>query len=466
MTSHTASFRIVGTLGMLLLSASAIAQKEKEVNQLELGLQLLSRGETRGGGMAADPDNPSSDDVSNFILDRERLVVGYRREGAKEHKSIGLEAKTTIQHIGVWGQEGSGSVGIYEGWAKLKAKLGNGNGNVDGNQGGMLFAQLGRLALKYDDERIIGPNDWSVAALTHDALLLGYEGYGHKLHVILAYNQNVRVLEEPGSYYENGSRPYKTMRNLWYHYDVPKFPLGVSVLWMNIGMQSGTKNGKDNYAPHTEYQQLLGGYLKFSPKHWQIEGSYYRQMGKQEEGMDIKAWMASGKACWQPGGPLSFEAGYDYLSGDDTFAVPRPGQMGITRHTEIRGFSPVYGSHHKFYGAMDFFYLSSYVNGFSPGLQNLYGAVNFQPLKDLTITGRYHYMAITAKLTDIDKTLGHVIEAESEYRLSRDISLSAGFSFMTGTETMERLKRASNSGSLRWGWLSLNVTPSLFISKW
>ena len=63
MTSHTASFRIVGTLGMLLLSASAIAQKEKEVNQLELGLQLLSRGETRGGGMAADPDNPSSDDV-------------------------------------------------------------------------------------------------------------------------------------------------------------------------------------------------------------------------------------------------------------------------------------------------------------------------------------------------------------------------------------------------------------------
>lgn len=465
MTSHTATFRIVGTLGVLLLSAGVTAQSDqkKEVNQLELGLQLMTRGETRGGGMKTDPEDQSAEDVSNFILDRERLVVGYRRDGAREDKRIGMEAKTTIQHIGVWGQEGSGSVGIYEGWAKLKVKLGKSTGD---DENGTLFAQIGRLALRYDDERIIGPDDWSVAALTHDALRLGYEGYGHKVHVILAYNQNSRVLEEPGSFYEDGSRPYKTMRTMWYHYDVPKFPLGISLLWMNIGMQGGTKNGVGQYAPHTEYQQLIGGYLKFSPKHWQIEGSYYRQMGKQEEGMDIKAWMASGKACWQPAKKFSGEVGYDYLSGDESFAVPGRGQMGFIRHTEMRGFSPVYGSHHKFYGAMDFFYLSTYVNGFSPGLQNLYGAINFQPLKDLTITGRYHYMAITAHLNNINKTLGHVIETEGEYKISRDISLSAGFSFMTGTETMERLKRASNSGSLRWGWLSLNVTPSLFISKW
>jgi len=37
---------------------------------------------------------------------------------------------------------------------------------------------------------------------------------------------------------------------------------------------------------------------------------------------------------------------------------------------------------------------------------------------------------------------------------------------MTGTETMERLKRASKDGSLRWGWFSLNISPSLFTAKW
>ena len=35
-------------------------------------------------------------------------------------------------------------------------------------------------------------------------------------------------------------------------------------------------------------------------------------------------------------------------------------------------FYSLYGSHHKFYGAMDFFYVRTFVNGFSPGLQNLY----------------------------------------------------------------------------------------------
>jgi len=30
---------------------------------------------------------------------------------------------------------------------------------------------------------------------------------------------------------------------------------------------------------------------------------------------------------------------------------------------------------------------------------------------------------------------------------------------------MERLKRASGDGSLRWGWLSLNISPHLFTMK-
>ena len=44
----------------------------------------------------------------------------------------------------------------------------------------------------------------------------------------------------------------------------------------------------------------------------------------------------------------------------------------------------------------------------------------------------------------------------------KDVELSAGFSYMTGTRTMERLKRASGDGSLRWGWVTLNITPRLF----
>ena len=37
---------------------------------------------------------------------------------------------------------------------------------------------------------------------------------------------------------------------------------------------------------------------------------------------------------------------------------------------------------------------------------------------------------------------------------------------MTGTETMQRLKRASSDGLLRWAWLSLNITPRIFSKAW
>ena len=43
-------------------------------------LKLLSRGEIRNGGMSKDADNPSTEDKSAFVIDRERLVFGYRRD--------------------------------------------------------------------------------------------------------------------------------------------------------------------------------------------------------------------------------------------------------------------------------------------------------------------------------------------------------------------------------------------------
>jgi len=37
---------------------------------------------------------------------------------------------------------------------------------------------------------------------------------------------------------------------------------------------------------------------------------------------------------------------------------------------------------------------------------------------------------------------------------------------MWGSETMDRLKRSGNENSLRWGWISLNINPRIFTTKW
>ena len=420
---------------ILFLPSALFAQQD---DHLTVDLQMMTRGEIRDGGLSPDADEAQGD-WANFVLSRTRLVTNYH----KRH----LDAKVNIQHSGIWGQAGRGSVNIHEAWAKLSSAEG-------------LFIQAGRIALSYDDERIIGLDDWTMTGNSHDVLRLGFDGSNHRVHLFAAFNQNEESITSGSSFYTGGSLPYKTMQTAWYHLDIPQASLGFSLLAMNIGMQAG-EQGKNE---HLEWQQLAGGYAKWTPINGtlSLEASYYRQMGKDENGLKIDAWMASAKATVNPSSALGFEGGYDYLSGDPYFAVPASGEIGLTRHEVVRGFNPVYGSHHKFYGAMDFFYVSTYFHGFTPGLQNAWLGVKYQPLSWLNVAGAYHYMSTAIKLDNMDRTLGHQFELSASCQLIQDVNLTMGVSYMTGAETMERLKRASDDGRLRWYWLSLNVNPRIF----
>ena len=440
--------KIITIAALLLLSATAAAmagEPDTLKNKINIGLNYLAHGEECSGGLP-----PSQTEVvenhSNFLLGRFRMTVGYEHEW--------LEMHGVIQNNAVWGSAGNMSLNLYEGWVKINSAWGG-------------FAQVGRVALAYDDERIIGPNDFAMAFNSHDVLRLGFEGYGHKFHAILAYNQDAANVYA-NTYYDEGLMPYKNMQTMWYHYDVPKFPLGASLLFMNIGMQAGVQGNPTN-KPRNVYQQLLGGYIKLAPSFFSIEGSYYRQRGKTVNAsmhdFPLEAWMASVKATVTPSKYYGFEVGYDYLSGDDYVSVPQPGTLGLPQHKIYKGFTPLYGSRTKFYGMMDYFYESNYINGFTPGLQNAYGGIQGQPLKNLTCSATYHYLAVATDLKGLERTLGHSIELEASYKFTDYISLSVGYTQMVGTETMARLKQSDDSKYLRWGWFSLVISPNIFSAK-
>ena len=408
--------------------------------QLTLDADFLTRGEIRKGGLAtADTyweegkNPPPGYDFAGFIIERSRLSFRYA--------GTGLNAKITAQHSGTWGSREGGTLSVYEAWFQYDWKG--------------FFAKVGRQALSYDDQRIFGSDDWSMTGMTHDVLKLGYEGHGHKVHLFAAYNQNPENMDG-GSFYSGGLQPYKAMEAVWYHYDVPRFPLGASLLFMNVGMQGGEQGLSETF----HQQQLFGTYISCTPKTWSAEAAYYRQTGKEEHGIPISAWMASAKGSLSVIPRFTFYGGYDYLSGDENFNVPAEGMFGVARHEVIRGFSSIYGSHHKFYGAMDFFYITTYYCGFTPGLQNLYAGVKWSP-KKLSFDASYHFLAIATNLAGAGKALGHEGEFSASYSFRDDIKLSAGFSLMSGTETMELLKRSSENRNLYWGWLMLSVTPSL-----
>ena len=246
---------------------------------------------------------------------------------------------------------------------------------------------------------------------------------------------------------------------------------------MNLGLQAGRyKQVQDKVVedetnpPCTKYQQMWGGYLNFHPKYLTLEGSYYRQTGKvvndSKFPKPIKAWMASVKATVKPADSYGFELGYDRLSGDDYVPVAYGGPLVMVNHPEIKGFTPLYGSRTKFYGIMDYFYESAYTNGFTPGLQNAFVSVFGKPTDKLDCSATYHYLAVATELAVLNRTLGHSIELQASYQFSKDISLSAGYTQMFGTETMACLKQDGSSKRARWGWFTLAISPSLFTAKW
>ncbi|MCR5131705.1 MAG: alginate export family protein [Prevotella sp.] len=417
--------------------ADSLSSVEAKENKFTIDLDMLNRGEIRKGGL---PKNEKDDDLAAFVVERTLLGASYERSG--------LQARVTAQHSGTWGSDETNAFNLFEAWVKISSKTG-------------FFAQAGRQSLSYDDERIFGADDWAMTAMSHDALKVGYEGHGHKLHLIGAFNQNVENING-GTYFKGGLQPYKALEAVWYHYDVPKFPLGASLLFMNVGMQD--KGNLNDTCTHQ--QQLIGTHLTFKPKHFSFAASFYYQFGKDESGLQINAWMASAKATYSPNEQWKVYGGYDYLSGDEYFAVPPKGSIGMARHDKIRGFSSIYGSSHQFYGAMDFFYMSTYVGGCTPGLQNLYVGGTWNPFKKLSFDLAYHYLAIATKLEDSKRALGHEIETSVTYNIMKDVSVSAGYSFMRGTDTMVKLKRSSDNRQLQWAWVMLSVSPKIFTTMW
>ena len=185
-------WKAVVIAAVVLMPANALAQEQnaqpqsdsgEKVNTFAIDAELMTRSELRMGGL---PDNEEDhDNKAYFILERTRLGLDYERSFIKAH--------VTGQHSAIWGQAGKGSFNLYEAWVQLTSRKG-------------FFTKIGRQVLSYDDERIIGSNDWAMAALSHDLIKLGYDSDQHKVHLMLAYNQNSESVNG-GTEYRGGLVP-------------------------------------------------------------------------------------------------------------------------------------------------------------------------------------------------------------------------------------------------------------------
>lgn len=431
--------RVIVFSGLLLVSSMWMmaneneASKDKE-NTFSMSAQIRPRAEYRNGVL-----NPRSEGQgpAGFINNRARLSMNYERQNL----SIGLSA----QHVGVWGQDPqidkNGRFILNEAWAQLDFGYG-------------LFAKLGRQSLIYDDERILGGLDWNIAGRYHDALKLGYENKKNKLHLILAFNQNTETIID-GTYYAPGAQPYKNMQTLWYQHICSK-EFKASFLFMNLGLEGGKDNKSD-----TQFMQTLGTNLYYQPGNWTLGGTFYYQFGKNKDKQDVSAFLWALNAAYKINSQWSIALGSDYLSGMDNTDGP---------DAKYTAFDPLYGTHHKFYGAMDYYYATSFKEGFNPGLWDNQIKLAFKPSHKVDLSVAYHYFSTTSDVTldhkDLNRGLGSEIDLQVDWQIMKDVKLSAGYSTMLGTTTMEAVKGGSKDSWQDWGWLSININPRIFIAKW
>lgn len=432
--------KLLMTTLVMMLAVAAVAQEE---NLFTIDAQLRTRGEYNNGALYPRSEGQKP---ATYIDERARVSMDFQR-GA-------LELKVSAQHTGIWGQDGmntaNGRMTMNEAWAKLKF-------------GENWFAQIGRQQLSYDDERILGGLDWNVNGNWHDALRLGYEKDAHKIHAILAMNQNGA---NRGNYYESGM-PYKAMLGLWYHYQAKTAPLGISLLGLNVGYEQGEPgNGK------TKYMQTFGTDVTYKPGKWDLHGAFYFQTGTTAADLTACGLMGSLKAGYQINPQWKASLGFDYLSGEDYEGSVGNREYGYTIYKtdegKSRAFNPLYGTHHKFYGSMDYFYASAYLNGLAVGLQDIQAGVDFKASEKTSLMLNYHYFATASELAVemLDKGLGHELDFQLTTKLMKDVTLTAGYSFMIGTETMDCVKGGDHDSWQDWAWVSLNISPRIFSTKW
>jgi len=406
------------------------------LSQTTIGAQVRPRGEFRNGFKTL---TESGRDPAFFIEQRTRLYAN--------HKSGNFELHLNFQDVRIWGNTNQiyktdpSLTNIYEGWAKY-----NFNQNWS--------MKIGRQALDYDNARFFGDLDWAQQGRSHDALLVSYrnDSTGLRIDAGLGYNQSVNEPTQlSGTFYEGNN--YKAMQFLWLHKNIGQGKL--SFLLQNDGRQVATDSS-------SVYRQTFGLVGQTSLGGLKLNGELYYQTGEGLSRQDISAYLLSLNATVKTSlTPIT--VGFDYLSGTSI------------NDDKNKSFEPLYGTNHKFYGLMDYFYVGNFhgQQGNVSGLLDIYAKANFAIGKKSSIQTHLHMFNSAADLYDlnntnesIDKYLGTELDIVFTHKLEKGVTLNIGYSQMWASASMEQIKTTPGDHTAlnNWAWFMINFNPNLYSS--
>ena len=439
--------------------------------QFTASAQLRNRVEMRDGQGTL---QQKGEEAALFSTQRTRLNVGY--------SGYRFKIFTALQDVRVWGQDAStinktttevnNGILFHEAWAEIS--LVDSLSSIQN-----LSVKAGRQEISYDDQKVLGALDWLQQGRRHDAIVFKYANKGWIADVGAAFNQNKE--NNAGTIY-NGTNPaygagtngigtlYKSFQ---YAYLGKKFSFGdLSFLFFKDDFNKYTMVTAGTPAVTTKVngegvwsRNTTGFYFNTNvTKTINFTGSLYHQGGRDKDGRSLDANLASITSTVQIGKKLFVGPGIDYLSGDD-------GTKTVTATSKNNRFDPLYGTPHKFWGGMDYFYAA---NGFGKqGLLNYFFKMKYNAKENLTLLLDVHGFESANTLSNgaggtLNSYLGTEIDLVVKYNLTKIINLEAGYSFMKATNSMASaaVKNVANANlSPQFAYLMLNIKPNFLAKK-
>ena len=430
-----------------LLSGAILFWTQQSFAQLSIGAQLRTRSELRSGQGA-----PLSKGLRPAIFTSQRTRIQSVFSQSK------LKLGITLQDVRVWGQDGSSinrttiadnaGLMLHEAWAELLL-------NDSSNGKGALQLKIGRQELKYDDQRLVGNLDWLQQARRHDAAVLKYAKGPWNMNAAFAFNQNKE--KQSGTTYQpvtvysantNGGAMYSSLEMLYVARQLNKGVLSFLLLgdqFSRYRMDTVNNQSAKVYQQGNWSRVTFGFHLEKKLSLFGVTAETYYQLGKDQAGEEVHAYMLN-LGLQYPVGQFVVGGGVDHSSGG-----------------RQKSFDPLYGTPHKFWGAMDYYYAGSTFG--KVGLTDYYLRGSWKPVESyLFSAGLHQFNTATRQQYEGRSQTNLVLEADfnASFQISRYLNVEGGYShyFSTNLLTSSAVKDVSNARKgANWVYVIINITP-------
>lgn len=517
---------------LMLLMLLAGLPAFRAAAQLSLTGQLRTRTEVRNGlgNLVAKGSKAAA-----FTSQRTRLMFGYKWDRLTFAVTV-QDVRVWGQDASSISSADGNRFMLHEAWADLQL-ANKADTSIKFRLFELMSLKIGRQELSYDDVRLIGNLDWLQQGRRHDMALLKTAHKGWQVDIGYAFNQNTDAFGITGTSYVPANLPAYVKNSLGVLVPTPAgiLPLAGAGNAANSSAKTGTpvwinppttNGGTQDYKSftsiyiskktgHTKFSGLFfndrfgkykidsagsaaAGYVygrrfasagaaddfDYSGTHSRftyglmvnhsigdgagfgkisLQAAYYAQSGKNRDGIKMKNAFHYTVAATYQKGKISITPGYDVLSGNDA------------NSPEDEKFDPLYGTPHKHWGYMDYFYVGT--GSAAGGLNNPYLKLKYAG-NTVSFGIDMHSFSLNkdmkkADASPVGKHLGTELDFLLNYSLNRFTGIELGYSVMKATSSMPFAKGQVTTDAAAdayrktgtWFYAMLKFTPDFLYAK-